>query len=87
MHGDERVLKLGLRSCAATRWRRGGFAAGLDQSFAFGDVEGLGDRVRVPGGAGTGARLHTDSGQLAVPLRTCLLDSQLMNIKLPRSGL
>ena len=41
-----------------------GFAAGLDQSLAFGDVKGLGDRVRVPGGAVAAA----DPSRQAAPL-------------------
>src|SRR6266704_4460818 len=41
-----------------------GSAAGLDQSFAFGDVERLGDRVRVPGGAGAGGEVHVAEGEL-----------------------
>jgi len=41
-----------------------GLAAGLNQSLAFGDVEGLGDRVRVPGGAGAAA----DPSRSAAPL-------------------
>jgi hypothetical protein len=35
-----------------------GLAAGLDQSFAFGDLKRLGDRVPVPGGAGAGGEVH-----------------------------
>ncbi len=41
-----------------------GVAAGLGPSFAFGDVERLGDRVRVPGGRRAGGEVHVAKRQL-----------------------
>src|SRR5579875_1757193 len=49
-------VPLATRRDDAFAWSEGEYraASGLDPGLAFGDVEGLADRVRVPGRAGTG---------------------------------